>query len=159
MPTVGRRGLGGGPTKHQVLGALRPTVGLTTRFRVVTPLTSSVKYGSTLQETSGAGVEASCVQSGEADDAKPFGETSVAERSAPSQKERMLYCLPPVKGKEFFIDNLLVRIHLIWWTSLAPWEFEFPFSVRCKSNCLTKVCSGSEEDSCLRLVHFCITQL
>ena len=33
--------------------------------------------------------------------------------------------------REFFIDNLLVRIHLIiemiWWTGLAPWEFEFPF--------------------------------
>jgi len=31
----------------------------------------------------------------------------------------------------FFIDNLLVRIHLITvmirWTGLAPWEFEFPF--------------------------------
>jgi hypothetical protein len=31
----------------------------------------------------------------------------------------------------FFIDNLLVRIHfiieMIWWTGLAPWEFEFPF--------------------------------
>ena len=29
------------------------------------------------------------------------------------------------------IDNLLVQISLIvkmiWWTSLAPWEFEFPF--------------------------------
>ena len=33
--------------------------------------------------------------------------------------------------REFFIDNLLVQIHLIiemiWWTGLAPWEFEFPF--------------------------------
>ena len=33
--------------------------------------------------------------------------------------------------REFFIDNLLVRIHFIielsWWTGLAPWEFEFPF--------------------------------
>jgi hypothetical protein len=33
---------------------------------------------------------------------------------------------------EFLIDNLLVRIHvineMIWWISLAPWEFEFPFS-------------------------------
>ena len=33
--------------------------------------------------------------------------------------------------KEFFIDNLLVRIHfiieMIRWTGLAPWEFEFPF--------------------------------
>ena len=30
---------------------------------------------------------------------------------------------------EFFSDNLLVRIHfiieMIWWTGLAPWEFEF----------------------------------
>ena len=33
--------------------------------------------------------------------------------------------------REFFIDNLLVRIHVIievtWWTGLAPWEFEFPY--------------------------------
>jgi len=31
----------------------------------------------------------------------------------------------------FFIDNLLVRIHviivMIRWTGLAPWEFEFHF--------------------------------
>ena len=31
--------------------------------------------------------------------------------------------------REFFIDNLLVRIHfiivMIRWTGLAPWEFEF----------------------------------
>ena len=34
--------------------------------------------------------------------------------------------------RDFVIDNLLVRIHLIidiiWWTGLAPWVFEFPFS-------------------------------
>ena len=33
--------------------------------------------------------------------------------------------------KEFFIDNLLVRIHfiivMIRWTGLAPWEFELTF--------------------------------
>ena len=33
--------------------------------------------------------------------------------------------------REFFIDNLLVRIHfiiaMIRWTGLAPWEFDFPF--------------------------------
>jgi len=33
--------------------------------------------------------------------------------------------------REFFIDNLLVRIHfgivMIRRTGLAPWEFEFPF--------------------------------
>ena len=33
--------------------------------------------------------------------------------------------------REFFINNLLVRIHfiivMIRWIGLAPWEFEFPF--------------------------------
>ena len=29
--------------------------------------------------------------------------------------------------REFLIDNLLVRIQMIWWTDLAPWEFGFPF--------------------------------
>jgi len=33
--------------------------------------------------------------------------------------------------REFFIDNLPVRIHfiiaMIRWTGLVPWEFEFPF--------------------------------
>ena len=32
------------------------------------------------------------------------------------------------KEREFFIDNLLVRMHfiivMIWWTGLAPWEFQ-----------------------------------
>ena len=35
------------------------------------------------------------------------------------------------RAREFYIDNLLVRIHciiaMIRWTGLAPWEFEFPF--------------------------------
>ena len=34
-------------------------------------------------------------------------------------------------GREFFIDNLLVRVHfiivMIGWTGLEPWGFEFPF--------------------------------
>jgi len=38
---------------------------------------------------------------------------------------------PTFREREFFIDNLLVRIYfiieIIWWTGLAPWEFEFPF--------------------------------
>jgi len=38
---------------------------------------------------------------------------------------------PGFQEREFFIDNLLVRIHfvivMIRWTGLAPWEFEFPF--------------------------------
>jgi len=37
----------------------------------------------------------------------------------------------PWQEREFFIDNLLVRIQfiivMIRWTGLAPWEFEFPF--------------------------------
>jgi hypothetical protein len=36
-----------------------------------------------------------------------------------------------IKNKEFFIDNLLVRIHfiieMIWWTGLTAGEFELPF--------------------------------
>ena len=35
------------------------------------------------------------------------------------------------REREFFVDNLLVRIHfiivMIRWTGLAPWDFEFPF--------------------------------
>ena len=45
-----------------------------------------------------------------------------------------------LKEREFFIDNLLVRIdfiiEIIWWTSLAPWEFEFPFPGSLISNFL-----------------------
>ena len=33
--------------------------------------------------------------------------------------------------REFFVDNLLIRvqfiIEMIWWTGLAPWEFKLPF--------------------------------
>ena len=36
------------------------------------------------------------------------------------------------RERDFFIDNLLVRIHfiieMIWGTGLAPWEFEIFFS-------------------------------
>ena len=46
--------------------------------------------------------------------------------------------LVPAKEREFFIDNLLVRIHyiivMIKWTGLAPWEFEFPIFVPAKRN-------------------------
>ena len=37
----------------------------------------------------------------------------------------------PCTEREFFIDNLLVRIYFIVvmtrWTGLAAWKFEFPF--------------------------------
>ena len=42
--------------------------------------------------------------------------------------------------RELCIDNLLVRIHfiieMIWWTGLAPWEFEFTFPGSLISTCL-----------------------
>jgi len=44
--------------------------------------------------------------------------------------------------REFFIDNLLVRVHfiivMIRWTGLAPWEFEFPFQGSLTSTFLKK---------------------
>ena len=51
----------------------------------------------------------------------------------PLNATRFKYVIPPVTAleREFFIDNLLVRIHfiivMIRWSGLAPWEFEFPF--------------------------------
>ena len=39
------------------------------------------------------------------------------------------YCIRPPPEREFFIDNLLVRVHfiieMVWRTGLAPCEFEF----------------------------------
>jgi len=46
--------------------------------------------------------------------------------------ERVLQPQPHLRAgeREFFIDNLLVRIYfiivMIRWTGLAPWEFELP---------------------------------
>ena len=44
----------------------------------------------------------------------------------------MTLLVNPSTEREFLIDNLLVRIHfifeMIWWSGLAPWEFEFPSS-------------------------------
>ena len=51
-----------------------------------------------------------------------------------------------VKERGCFIDNLLVRIHLIIviirWTGLAPWEFEFPFPGSLISTFLKHACSA-----------------
>ena len=48
--------------------------------------------------------------------------------------------LPTPEEREFFIDNLLVRVHFIIvmtrLTGLAPWEFEFPFPGRLTSTFL-----------------------
>ena len=49
----------------------------------------------------------------------------------PIQRYRLPDVRPKLKEREFFIENLLVRIHfiieMIWWTGLAPWEFGFTF--------------------------------
>ena len=50
----------------------------------------------------------------------------------PGSAPRLSRPLLTMQGeREFFIGNLLVRIHviivMIRWTGLAPWEFEFPF--------------------------------
>ena len=51
---------------------------------------------------------------------------------------------------EFFIDNLLVRIHciivMIRWTGLAPWEFEFPFPGSLTSTFLAQLKSAEQDD-------------
>ena len=47
-------------------------------------------------------------------------------------------CVTDAEEREFFIGNLLVRVHciivMIRWTGLAPWEFEFPFP--CSLTCI-----------------------
>ena len=44
--------------------------------------------------------------------------------------------------RDFLIGNLLTPIHfimeMIWWTGLAPWEFELPFSGSLISTVLTQ---------------------
>jgi len=55
---------------------------------------------------------------------------------------RSKYAQSSKTEKEFFIDNRLVRNHLILmmirWTGLAPWEFEFPFPDGLASSFLRK---------------------
>jgi len=51
-------------------------------------------------------------------------------RGHPSRDPREERAVQHLIEREFFIDNLLVRIHftivMIRWTGLAPWQFEFP---------------------------------
>ena len=77
--------------------------------------------------------------------------------------------------REFFVDNLVVRIYfiivMIRWTGLAPWEFEFPFPTHLISKAL-QVLEALGRQRCrhclrsphggLRTVHqksTCLTQL
>jgi len=57
---------------------------------------------------------------------------------------------PYTREREFFIDNLLVRIHfiivMIKWTGIAPWEFEFSFPGSLTSTFLNPTPSSPTED-------------
>jgi len=59
-----------------------------------------------------------------------------------------------IAEREFFIDNLLVRIHffivMIRWTGLAPWEFEFPFPGSLASTFLGGIVMFSQGSELLR---------
>ena len=57
-----------------------------------------------------------------------------ALKSTQEEVQPNMFRLNALREREFFIDNLLVRIHFIIvmgrWTGLAPWEFELPLSPR-----------------------------
>ena len=69
-----------------------------------------------------------------------FGEGGGRDGSAARMSDRVGEACR-LQGKEFFMNNLLARIHfiieMIWWTGLAPWEFEFPFPGILTSTLLT----------------------
>ena len=54
---------------------------------------------------------------------------SVIKKSRSKSSQNQGDCI--ARTREFFVDNLQVRINfiieMIRWTGLAPWEFEFPF--------------------------------
>ena len=63
--------------------------------------------------------------------------TTTFEPSKPSPRRRSIP--PSLLKREFFVDNLLVRIHFIIerirWTGLAPWEFDPPSKQECFDEC------------------------
>jgi len=62
--------------------------------------------------------------------------TPVPRNTVEAKRRVLIFSLLPTAQrapkKQFFTDNLLVRIHCIivkiWWTGVAPWEFESPFT-------------------------------
>ena len=68
-----------------------------------------------------------------------------ASRTAYGEKHIIKVRQTRQREREFFIDKLLVRIHLIIvmirWTGLAPWEFEFPLPGSLASTFLTRLAS------------------
>ena len=74
--------------------------------------------------------------------------------SRPSFLYKFMYRVHPARTeREFFIENLLVRIHLLIemsrWTGHAPWEFEFPFSGSLTSTFLDPSTNSCACSSCL----------
>jgi len=65
--------------------------------------------------------------------------------------------VPRLREREFFIDNILVRIHfiivMIMWTGLAPWEFVYSSFRATRVLSKSRAC-GSEAGSYLRLIDF-----
>ena len=61
--------------------------------------------------------------------------------------------------REFFIDNLLVRVHMIivmiTWTGLAPWEFEFPLPGSLTSAFLVRRTRYTREKKTRTALGFC----
>ena len=56
----------------------------------------------------------------------------------------------PILSREFFVHNLQVRgfiIEMIWWTGLAPWEFDFLVLGSLSSTLLDSVFSSFEPAS------------
>jgi len=59
------------------------------------------------------------------------------ERESPCKRARESSLLTTYWSESTLsIDNLLARIHIIWWNGLAPWEFEFPVPGILISTCL-----------------------
>ena len=95
----------------------------------------SAQEGETWVETSSGPntAAASALMSSRGDQIDVGGASLAAAAAAAGEKCVLITGSKPTIGKEreFFIDNLLVRIHFIIvmmrWTCLAPWEFEFPF--------------------------------
>jgi len=62
----------------------------------------------------------------------------------------------PGSEREFFIDNLLFRIHfiivMIRWTGLAPWEFAFPLPGSLTSTFLEPGSSAAEREATPRII-------
>jgi hypothetical protein len=64
-------------------------------------------------------------------------QSCVARHAGFACSQKMVFCRGSCTGlmspsirreREFFIDNLLVRVHRCFWcTGLAPWEFKSPF--------------------------------